>query len=548
MIDIIKKIYTISKDIKTYEGFSIIDEIFELSNICFKDCLLLIDLKESVLLNMENPLYNNLLKGKIDENSIVIKPFGGSDTCPAFYLLTLNKSIDLQVLGDSIEKSYKFINIYKTKYERLVTYLDAVQEGISAVDQDGNLVFVNNSCCDMLSTTKEEILCKNAGSISKGRPLLLEVVNSKQAIIDKEYFMEFKNRSLHLTSSAYPVMDKNGNIKGAIDIFRSISRSRKLANSIAGIEAIFKFDNIIGSSEIMENTIAKAKRMAISDETILIEGESGTGKELFAQAIHNYSHRKDEPFIAVNCASLPNELVESELFGYDEGAFTGALKGGRPGKFELANGGTLFLDEIGEMPMHIQTKLLRAVEYKYITRVGGRRTFNADVRIIAATNRNLEELVREGKFRGDLFYRLKVFYFKIPPLKERREDIITLAEYFTKKFSIQMKKQIPYIDKSAEEILKKYEWPGNVRELENCIARSIFSWDKNIISKEQILEAGIQIKNDIEFKENKRLYTLSEDRVKDVYEICKKNKKRASEVLGISRPTLYKLLQLYKIK
>ncbi len=515
--------------------------------------IVLLDPNGYVLSCGKSDLKKMIADKAFDERTLHIEKFGGN-ACPVFYLMA-NKSAavqdDMKRLGEKIMKNFELINSYKVKHDSLVTYLDAIQEGISAVDKEGVLVFVNKACCEMLGAAKEEILHKKADSISKERPLLLDVVKNKQVFLDKEYFMEFKNRSLHLTSSAYPVFDKQGGILGAIDIFRSIKRSRKLANLIAGKEASFRFDNIVGDSKIMLDSISKAKRMALSDETILIEGASGCGKELFAQAIHNYSNRKNEAFIAVNCASLPNELVESELFGYEDGAFTGATKGGKPGKFELANGGTLFLDEIGEMPMHIQSKLLRAVEYKYISRVGGSRTFNVDVRIIAATNRNLEDMVREGKFRGDLFYRLKVFYLKIPALAERGNDVVRLADYYVKKFSSQMKKDVDGIDDDAKGILMKYEWPGNVRELENCMARAVFMCDGNSISLENIAEAGIQVKEYVEPRSgasnDHRLYELSVDRVREVYERTNRNKKKSAEVLGISRPTLYKLLKMYNI-
>lgn len=535
-----------NKKMDTNDKFNIIIESFELIKPLASD-ILLVDSEGFVVSGRNSKLYDNL-----DEETFCIKEFGGENGCPIFYLVCTrdNYKFNIEDLGEKINKNFIQVNFYKEKCDMLLNYLNAIQEGISAVDKDGTLVYVNNACCDMLETSRDQILNKNAGDISKSTPRLLQVIKSKQAVIDKEYFMEFKNKSLHLTSSAYPVFDGMGNISGAIDIFRSINRSRKLANLMAGKEAVFTFENIAGNSKIMADTIVKAKKMSLSKETILIEGASGCGKELFAQAIHNYSQRKDEAFIAVNCANLPNELVESELFGYEEGAFTGAVKGGKPGKFELANGGTLFLDEIGEMPMHIQAKLLRAVEYKYINRVGGNRNFNVDVRIIAATNRNLQELVNLGKFRGDLFYRLKVLFLRIPSLMERGNDIIELAEYFIRKFSSKMNKDELYLDSSAKEILIKYQWPGNVRELENCMARVVFlSEDKNI-SKDNIIEAGICEITDSEIDgyNNYRLYGLSAKKVREVYESTNKNKKRSAEILGVSRPTIYKLLELYGIK
>ncbi|MGE5627402.1 MAG: sigma-54 interaction domain-containing protein [Solirubrobacterales bacterium] len=552
MNDIFNKInINKNKKISIDDNFKIIIESFHLIKPKERD-LLLINSEGFVVHETNSKLYEYIQNPKLDEMMLGIKEFGGVNGCPVFYIIHIKEdyNLDIEDIGEKINKNYTMVNLYKEKYDMLINYLDAIQEGISAVDRDGTLVYVNSACSDMLETSKSQLLNRNAGDISKSTPRLLQVIKSKQAVIDKEYFMEFKNKNLHLTSSAYPVYDNLGNIAGAIDIFRSISRSRKLANLMAGQEAVFSFENIEGSSKMIAETIGKAKKMSLSKETILIEGASGCGKELFAQAIHNYSERKGEAFIAVNCANLPNELVESELFGYEEGAFTGAVKGGKPGKFELANGGTLFLDEIGEMPMHIQTKLLRAVEYKYINRVGGNRTFNVDVRIIAATNRNLEELVREGKFRGDLFYRLKVLYLRIPSLMERGNDVIELAEYFIRKFSNKMNKEGLMLDNSAKEILIKYQWPGNVRELENCMARVVFLCEGKYISKDNIIEAGISVINDIDGEglNNYRLYGLSPKKVREVYENTNKNKKKSAEILGVSRPTIYKLLELYGIK
>lgn len=553
MSEILDKIYRkIGEGAKRGDEMDILAQSFEILRQGRPGDILLAGADGDVLSGADGRLGKGIAERSIGISSLHVERFGG-EACPRFCLVAEGNGdavSNLKSLGDSIEKNFKLVNSYRLKYDRLAAYLDGIQEGISAVDKEGVLVYVNKACCDMLGASKDEILNKKAGSISKGRPLLLDVVENRQAVVDKEYFMEFKNRSLHLTSSAYPVFDEKGGILGAIDIFRSIKRSRQLANLLAGKEASFKFENIVGQSKTMLDTISKAKRMALSDETILIEGASGCGKELFAQAVHNYSNRKGEAFIAVNCANLPNELVESELFGYDAGAFTGAVKGGKPGKFELAHGGTLFLDEIGEMPMHIQSKLLRAVEYKSINRVGGSRTFNVDVRIIAATNRNLENMVREGKFRGDLFYRLKVFYLKIPALNERGDDVIALAEYYIKKFSVQMKKAVEGLDGEAKEILQRYEWPGNVRELENCMARAVFLCDGDEISAENIAEAGIQLRTNEEQGSAvnvHRLYELSPEKVREAYLHSGGNKKRTAEALGISRPTLYKLLKLYDI-
>ena len=217
----------------------------------------------------------------------------------------------------------------------------------------------------------------------------------------------------------------------------------------------------------MEDLIKKAKTIATTDSTVLMMGESGTGKELFAQSIHNASNRKERPFVALNCAALSETLLESELFGYEEGAFTGALKGGKPGLFEVAHTGTIFLDEIGDAPPSIQKRLLRVLQEKEIMRVSGNKVIPIDVRIIAATNKHLGGLIKKGEFREDLFYRLNVFPLHIPPLRERREDIEILLQFFLDKYTTLRKQTIPHINLSIVDFLKDYHWPGNIRQLEN---------------------------------------------------------------------------------
>lgn len=487
------------------------------------------------------------------ENIFVhISKFNTIESCPTFHILTqpmYNTDIHTSFLGEYLQKVYLIANLYRNKYTELLMYLDSIQDGISAVDKDGILIYSNRACDNILDAKKEDIMGQKVDNLSKRRTILRDILETKQSKIDIEYFLEYGGKIIHLINSGFPVFDDKGNIQGAIDVFRSIDRSRNLANAIAGNNAVFEFNNIVGSSNEIISTIELAKKCALHSGNILIEGESGTGKELFAQSIHNFSNRNKGPFIAINCASLPNELVESELFGYEEGAFTGAKKGGKPGKFELANKGTLFLDEIGDMPIHIQAKFLRAVEYKTICRIGSSRVVNIDVRIIAATNKNLESMVKQGKFRSDLYYRLKVLYLKIPPLRERDEDIIELANYFMEQITRKMRKKIEYIDEEAREYLLSYKWPGNIRELENSIARAVFLCDDKIVKKEHLIKAGIiggkiSCKNVYDKSNTSPLdYTI----VNEVYQSVSKNKKKTAELLGISRPTLYKLIKKYNI-
>ncbi len=243
---------------------------------------------------------------------------------------------------------------------------------------------------------------------------------------------------------------------------------------------------IIGEDEKMKALMRMIERVANSDVTVLIQGESGTGKELFAKAIHTISNRRDFPYIRMNCAAIPETLMESELFGYEKGAFTGAVSS-KPGKFELADKGTILLDEISEMPLHLQAKLLRVLQEKEIDRLGGRQTVKVDTRVIATTNRDLAKEVREGRFREDLFFRLSVLPLYIPALRERRSDIPLLARHFLTRFNKRIGKTIGAISDAAMALLMEYDWPGNVRELENCILRAVILCDGDIIEKEHIL-------------------------------------------------------------
>ena len=233
-----------------------------------------------------------------------------------------------------------------------------------------------------------------------------------------------------------------------------------------------EFHGIVGSSPALRAVLDQVRMVASTDATVLIGGETGTGKELIARAIHMHSERRHRPFVKVNCAAIPTELLESELFGHERGAFTGAMAQ-RLGRFEGANGGTLFLDEIGEMPLHLQTKLLRVLQEQEFERVGGNRTIQVDVRIVAASNRDLKAMVEENKFRADLYYRLAVFPLNVPPLRERREDIASLTRYFVRKHAQRMGRNIESIPSYAVEALTNYDWPGNIRELQNVIERSV---------------------------------------------------------------------------
>lgn len=316
------------------------------------------------------------------------------------------------------------------------------------------------------------------------------------------------------------------------------------------------FDNIIGQSNAIEETKKRALQVAHSDSTILITGESGTGKELFARSIHSSSNRSEKPFIAINCGAIPEALLESELFGYEKGAFTGANSSGKIGKFELANRGTIFLDEIGDMPLHLQVKMLHVLQSRTLERVGGLNTIDIDVRIIAATNQNLEEKIEKGEFREDLYFRLNVIPITIPPLRERSDDIELLLNNSLSKFNRLLGKSVKGFSNGTMKLLKAYNWPGNVRELENIMEYAVNMSDKDdidisalppkLLNTEAggILSSGAKTFKELTDEAHKKI--LRECLEKTGYTL--KGKRQAAQILDISESTLYRRLRELGIK
>lgn len=326
---------------------------------------------------------------------------------------------------------------------------------------------------------------------------------------------------------------------------------RKSVEKLAKSRAIYTFEKIIGKSEEFVRTLEYAKKISDSTSTVLITGESGTGKEVFAQAIHNSSSRRDRVFVAVNCGAIPPNLIESELLGYEEGAFTGAKKGGNAGKFEMADGGTIFLDEIGEMSLETQVRLLRVIEEGIVSRVGSSKQIPVDVRIIAATNKNLKEEVKNGNFRKDLFYRLNVLPLRLPPLRDRKEDIPILVDYYMNRISKKLNKKKFEISKSVMDKFLEYEWPGNIRELENVVELMVntgrVSEDILRIQKVSIVSKNKTIESSIKF-ESMKLEDVEKNHIIKVLKSFSGNISLAAKAMGIGRNTLYRKMEKYHIE
>lgn len=333
--------------------------------------------------------------------------------------------------------------------------------------------------------------------------------------------------------------------------YNNIDKEPKLSKRLLNNQAIYTFDKIIGENEKFINTIEYAKKIADSKSSILITGESGTGKEIFAQSIHNYSKRRDMPFIAVNCGSIPSNLIESELFGYDTGAFTGAKKGGNAGKFEMAEEGTIFLDEIGEMPLDMQVSLLRVIEEGVIIRIGGSKQIPLNVRIISATNKDLSLEVRKGRFRKDLFYRLNVLPIYLPALRDRKDDIPLLIDYYMNKISSKLNKRKVEINEIFMENLLRWKWPGNVRELENMVE---FIVNTEMVPKEVFCSNPYltntednNAQHDIWYA-NMELELVEKAHIIRVLNKFNGNITVAAKAMKIGRNTLYRKIQRYHIK
>lgn len=429
----------------------------------------------------------------------------------------------------------------QSQYQNAI--VENISEGVLTIDKHGTLTYINQKAIETLGFESDTCIGKNISDLVPFKPIILEVLETGQGYVDREYILtNRKGQSVHLLKTAMPIRDHDGNLTGVIDIFREIEYYKKIVNKLVGARANFVFDDLIGESGVFKSCIEHAMKAAKTSSNVLIQGESGTGKELFAHSIHNHSSRKDKPFVAINCAAIPKELIESELFGYAKGSFTGGVKGGRPGKFELANGGTIFLDEIGEMPIEIQAKLLRVLQDKKVVRVGGESVFDVDVRIIAATNKNLYEESKKGNFRWDIYYRLNVLSITIPPLRERIEDVPLIVDSLIKRINKRLGTYVSEIDSKVVSELMKNNWKGNVRELENVLERMINMCGKTKITLEQLPSEykGLR-KNNLATKDydHKSYEEHERELLITALSYFEGNVSQAARSLKISRNTLY---------
>jgi len=359
------------------------------------------------------------------------------------------------------------------------------------------------------------------------------------AVTKREMVIRKKNgMRIPVLVSASFLKNENGKVIGCVEIFREIQDTK-----IIGITEKDGFDEIIGRSLKMRSIFEKIPVIANSDLNVLIEGETGTGKDLLARVIHRYSPRSRKPFITVSCPSIPDTLLESELFGFKKGAFTGAISD-KPGKFEICNGGTIYLDEVGDIPLHLQVKLLRVIEEHEFEKLGDNRPIKVDVRIIAATNKNLEEEVKKGNFREDLYYRLNVLNIGLPPLRERKEDIPLLIEHLIDKLNKKRGKEVIGIEEKAMDILCSYEWPGNVRELQNVFEYIFVHINSRVIGVNCLPPYLRQRRREVKIGS---LSKVEKELIINALRDTGYNKKKVARILGISRTTLWRKMKKYGI-
>lgn len=427
------------------------------------------------------------------------------------------------------------------------TIMDSLSLAVIAINEEGKISSANKMAHKLLKYPNDHLPGMHISAILPNWQKLIATVSSQRILLDEDTSLDTTSGKESFSLNAYPITLPNGYVDGMVVSFREMKRVYKIVNKYTGMSARYTFEDLIGESDEIKRITEYARAVANSPSTVLITGESGTGKEVIAQSMHNFSFRAENGFVALNCGAISPSLIESELFGYDEGSFTGAHKGGRPGKFELAHGGTLFLDEIGEMPTDMQVKLLRAIQEGAITRVGGSKDVRVDVRIIAATNKNLKEEIEKGNFRSDLFYRLSVIPIHIPALRDRREDIPLLIRYFLELKSVRLQKAAPLIPKQLFIELTHYDWPGNIRELENYIEKFVnlggdLSFDTEAFTAQKSYTEQPVI-TEVNSGNVPSLAETEKEAIRHALKAFSNNISHTSKALGISRNALYEKIK-----
>lgn len=466
--------------------------------------------------------------------------------------------------------------VQRVSPDMLMEAMDAVTDGVVIVDTDSRIVYLNEAYTHILNVKREKVLYRRMAEIEPGAVILDTLMDHKPRL---HQFVEVRTRGKKILVNITPIF-KEGVFCGAVSVFKDITEitvvQRELEKTQRLSHSIFKalsaekpslpreFSHIVGEDPAFLRCLKMAEIVAPTDATVLIEGESGAGKEVFVQAIRSLSGKRSRTFVSMNCSAIPETLIESELFGYTAGSFTGASRSGKAGKFELADGGTIFLDEIGEMPLFMQSKLLRVLQSGEIQKIGSDKVQKVDVRIIAATNRDLKQMVADGKFREDLYFRLNTFKIVIPTLRKRPGDILLLANHFLDIFSEKYHKRLSFSPGTAA-VLQKGPWSGNVRQLESCVEYAVIVAGGNVILPEDLPDELLQGQDgdgysaELPEKEQEApsgrerdvsslrrdIQQIERERMREALEKAQGNKTRAMELLGISRRTFYKKYKLY---
>ncbi len=448
----------------------------------------------------------------------------------------IERELSYRVINNRLKKSYHYID----------TIINSMSEGMILFNEKGEVNHINAACANLLGVSIQECHGISIRKIIKNAETITGIMAKQQDTCDKKVSLLTERGIKEVNANFKVAKDEHESSFTYMVTLNEIGKLQRKTTKHVGLNTYYTFDDIIFASKEMQDIIAYAQKISMTNSTVLIEGESGTGKELLAQAIHNYSDRNNKPFMVVNCAALPKELIHSELFGYEDGSFTGARKGGKPGKFELANDGTIFLDEIGDMPLEVQANMLRVLQEKQFMRIGGNQSIALDIRIIAATNKQLTSEVEKGNFRLDLFYRLNTVPIKMPALRERPDDIPPLVQYFLKRECLNMGRSQTFLSSEAEKMFLSYQWPGNIRELENIIVRIVNVFEGEVIDIDD-LPIELRSSGPDESYSVISLEELERNAIISALNYYGQNISRAAQALGITRATLYKKIKKYTI-
>lgn len=453
--------------------------------------------------------------------------------------LAIEHKLKLNILNQELSR----------RNEHLNALMESISEGIICVDLQGVIQDINGPGRGLMGYERKNLIGQALDPLLE-EPLMPRIGTQSPLMEDQEFHIRSRGNQKNFILNATPVQSREREVHEYLLTFKESRKLYSQASRIIGARAIYTFEDILGASPAIQEACQRARLVADSDVTVLLSGESGTGKELFAQSIHNASSRREQPFVFINCGAIPRDLVASELFGYVEGAFTGARKGGQPGKFELADGGTLFLDEIGDMPLDTQATLLRVLETRQVVRVGGYEVLPVDVRVIAASHKVLTEEVAKGGFRADLYYRLNVMPIHTPALRERKEDIRALIDFFYRQFTRSAEGKLP-IEDDFYHVMTEYDWPGNVRELQNIMqmVTNLTQGNQRLTSqylpgeiKSRSVDASLPVSNTVSSAAAVEKHMLEE-----ALRATGGNLVKTAALLEIGRSTLYRKIKKYGI-